>query len=148
MTRIRTFYDRYAPLLIVVCLLVATIGVIIGTSATFTSGALVNCLRRHASATAESSKAVREATVTRDVAAADFSVALNTEGEAFLAFVKKLARGRVDGPEDIGRLRATLAGRAAAARALDAAQAELDQVRRDNPVPDPPAVFCKLGEAS
>lgn len=146
MRLLRAFYDRYAPVLVVFCLLVATGGVIIGTSATFTSGAVVDCLREHADATSKSNKAVRAATVARDDASSAFGRALNREGEAFLTFVNELSRGRVDGPEDLGRLRASLADRARAALALEGAQVNLDQVRLDNPIPAPPAEYCGLGD--
>lgn len=148
------WYARWAPIVVSIVALVAVVGVITGTTATITNGrqdaeanaqsaAVQKCFDRYAEAQSASSQAVREASVAKDKAQSERDDALNAEGRAFKAVVRKIISDTLT-PEDVQRLYASLDARDAAGRRLDAAQAELDKARADNPVPDAPSAFCSV----
>ena len=107
--------------------------------------ALLACINDYADASSTSSKAVRVASAKKDVATADFNLALNAEGAAFKRLIGAILAENVK-PADVQRLYDTLDERDRAGRALVAAQDELNEARRENPVPDPPSEFCGYGD--
>lgn len=149
-----SFYTRFAKVLLVVCLLTATGGVIIGTTAQIESGqntaatrSLVECLVDHGKASNEATAAVRKAAEAKDLAVGEFNATLQAEGLAFLALVTALANPataqKVYDPL-LKTLRETLAARATANQKVIRKQLDLDAARQENPVPAPPATFCGL----
>ena len=155
-TRLRQWYDHvflplyntWAPAVLSVCILFSGFAMVSTYLQQRTqdrvTATLLRCFDTYANNVSTSNKAVRDATVAKDDATADRDDALNAEGVAFLSFVRALQAGRVDGPEDIKPLADALADRAEAGQRLDKAQRRLDRVRRLNPIPEPPSVFCKL----
>jgi hypothetical protein len=149
-------YARFAKILLIVCLLAATGGVIIGTTATVQSARnadathnLVDCLKRHGAATSIASTAVRDASALKDAASLEFTATLAAEGSAFQALVTLLTTPGVTQEQfkpALATLRDTLADRSEANIKLIKAQAHLDRIRAKNPVPPPPAIFCGLEE--
>lgn len=148
------FYTRFAKILLIVCLITATGGVIIGTTAQVQSGkavqankTLTECLNRYSAAQSLSSQAVRDASelVTEKTVLRD--IALDEEGEAFQRLVDSL-RAKKYKPAILDALSDALAGRAEAATALQSAQDNLSLVRADNPVVPPPATFCRIEQNS
>lgn len=107
------------------------------------NAALVACLNAYAALNSDTSAAVREASVKRDDATKARDKALDREGIAFLDLVEAL-RAEKYRPAILDRLADTLRDRADAAADLAAAQANLDQVRKDNPPVPSPAVFCDV----
>lgn len=103
------------------------------------AAALVECLNRYSVQTETRSNVLGDATEVRDAATERRDDALNAEGNAFLHFVQLLVDGKADGPEDIQPLLDSLKKRATTSRALDRAQALLDQAREDYPVPKAPS---------
>lgn len=96
------------------------------------SSRLLACFDEYAAASAATSQAVRDASVSL----ADATTARDVALDALFRYIA------TDPPPDsptgvrlFGRLLASNA-------ALVAAQADLAQVRADNPVPDPPSTFC------
>lgn len=149
--RVRQFYDLVAPFLVILIGIAAAAGIWVGAAATITNGRqdeanakLLGCLNSYAALSSTGNRLIRDATVARDVATVNRDEALDVEGAAFLRFVLDLRAGKVTSAAQLDDLIDSLRGRAAAASALEEAQAHLDQVRRNNPVPDPPAVFCDV----
>ena len=150
------FYARFAKILLLFCLLTATGGVIIGTTATIqaataTQGTrvIVECLKLHGKAMTETNDAVRDATVARDAAVGEFNATLQAEGAAFLALVAALSQPSPDQAVFkplLQTLSETLASRAEANRKVISKQALLDEARAKHPVPPPPSEFCGLEE--
>lgn len=156
--RLRAFHDRVAPLLIVpigvigaTALLIAAVAGVDASSAankaeanSTANAALVQCLNDYASLNSASNALVRDATVLRDDATKARDKALNEEGVAFLQLVLDLKAGTVTSTEAFNDLIDTLRDRAAKAKALETAQENLDEVRRQNPTVPSPAVFCDV----
>ena len=155
--RLRALHDRVAPFLIVPigvlgasALLVAAIAGVDASSAaakaeanSTANAALVKCLNEYARLSATSNAAVREATVERDVAVVKRDAALDEEGIAFLALIEAL-RAEKYRPAILDTLSDTLHERARAAADLEAAQQNLDDVRKEFPPTPAPAVFCNV----
>ncbi|WP_163168115.1 hypothetical protein [Arthrobacter sp. Alg241-R88] len=150
----RLWYDRWAPVVVTAVAILAVVGIWIGAAATITNAqqdrrtdaantAVQKCFDRYAQAQSSSSKAVRVASEAKDIATAARDDALNREGRAFKALVRKILNDTVT-PDDVQHLYATLDERDAAGRRLDAAQAELDRAREENPVPSAPSEFCSV----
>lgn len=150
----RTWYDRWAPVVVTLTALLAVIGIWIGTAATITNGQqdarenvatkkVQGCFDRYAQAQSASSKAVRVASEEKDRATAIRDDALNDEGRAFKVLVRKILTESVK-PKDVQRLAATLDARDRAGIRLDRAQAALDLAREENPVPSAPSEFCSV----
>lgn len=152
--RLRAAYDRVAPILVIACLLLASLFASVGMYAQSRVNAaqdrqrahdvqaLLECFDAYASAASASSTAVRRATQVRDEATTVRDDALNAEGRAFQTVVEHLLADAVT-PGDVQVLADALAARSTAARRLDAAQAGLDRARREHPVP-PPSEFCTV----
>lgn len=104
---------------------------------------LLACFDRFAGASSSSSQAVRDASVAKDIATADRDDALNAEGVAFLRLSRQILNDNVT-PDAFQDLVVTLEARKDASAELDAAQADLDRARRENPVPNPPSEFCDV----
>lgn len=148
------FYARFAKILLIVCLLAATGGVIIGTTAQINTSAnaaadrtLVSCLNDWSAESAAVSKAVRTASEAKDVAVTHFNATLADEGDAFLSLVEAIVDPTTKPSEYdklLQRLQRTLQIRSDANAAVITAQINLDAVREANPPPAPPAIFCDL----
>jgi hypothetical protein len=151
------FYARFAKVLLILCLLTATGGVIIGTTAQVQSGQavdanadLVKCLKDWSAETAKVAKATRAAAQEKDEAVTAFNSSLADEGDAFLQLVSALVdpdTERAEYAQLIQRLERTLAVRADANALVLQKQRALDRVREENPIPEPPAIFCQLDVA-
>lgn len=155
--RLRALHDQIAPLLVVPIGLLGAAALIIaaiaGVNASGASqraesnssanAALVKCLNEYAGLSAVSNAAVRDATVKRDTAVVVRDAALDEEGIAFLALVEAL-RAEKYRPVILDQLAETLRDRAEAAADLEAAQADLDAVRKAFPPVPAPAVFCDV----
>jgi hypothetical protein len=153
------FYARFAKILLIFCMLAATGGVIIGTSAQLQSSGvsiankkLTDCIRDWSTENSKVSKATRDAAAAKDVAVTAFNATLADEGDAFHGMVK-LFLASIKDPEStdtedyrlvILKLERTLQARSDANRVVIDAQNHLDKVRADNPIPAPPAEFCHL----
>ena len=131
------------------CAFIATTALVLGVWATQVNGQqnrdnthLLACLDQYASSSSSASSAVRDATVARDQATAARDNTLNAEGRAFLVAVNHILDQDIT-PADVQNLRDALQDRTDAAEKLDKAQATLDKARRENPVPNPPSVFCQ-----
>lgn len=153
-TAYNAWYYRRAPVVVTAVAMLALVGIWLGAAATITNGqqesranlrdsAIQKCFDRYASAQSASSSAVRDASIVKDEATRKFNQALNDEGQAFKRLVRKILADRVQ-PADVQRLYETLAARDRAGRAVERAQAELDKVREENPVPDAPSEFCSV----
>jgi hypothetical protein len=147
------FYARFAKILLIVCLLTATGGVIIGTTAQIASGengratrSLVACLNDWSAKSSASSKAVRTASEKKDIAVTKFNATLADEGEAFLDLVESFVNpaGDHDTEQLLLDLERTLQLRADANYEVILAQNELDQAREDYPLPPAPSLYCDL----
>lgn len=144
-SRFLPWYNRWAPAMVIGCL-ATVILVTIGTYANYArlesdrkqrdgeNRALLDCFDTYASASASTSKVVRAATVVVDKARVKRDRALQDVFEL-------IATNPPDNDPNGVRLFALLV---VANRELVVAQNELDKVRRDNPVPDPPSAFCEL----
>lgn len=150
----RVWYDRWAPVVVTAVAILAVVGIWMGTAATITnaaqdrradaaSRAVQKCFDDYAIAQSASSKAVREASVVKDEATKVFNQALNDEGRAFKALVRRILADEVE-PSDVHRLYRTLARRDRSGRAVERAQVALDKARADNPVPSAPSEFCRV----
>ena len=150
----KNWYARWDALVVSIVALTALIGIWVGASASITNGqqdradalrdsAVQKCFDKYAQAQSASSSAVREASVVKDEATRLFNQALNDEGQAFKALVRKILADAVTA-EDIKRLYDTLEARDRAGRAVERAQVKLDKAREDNPVPDAPSEFCSV----
>lgn len=148
------WYYRRAPVFVAVVTVIALVGIWLGAAATITNGqqerradlrdsAIQKCFDRYAQAQSASSSAVREASVVKDEATAAFNQALNDEGAAFKALVRKILADQVT-PEDIKALYDSLEARDRAGRAVERAQEALDKAREENPVPSAPSEFCSV----
>lgn len=104
---------------------------------------LLECFDEFAALSSASSVAVREAAAAKDIATAARDTTLNEEGLAFRKLTRKILAQTVSA-DDIKRLDEALAARARAGRALERAQADLDQAREDNPIPPAPSKFCAV----
>lgn len=139
------WYNRWAPAMVIGCL--ATVALV--TVATYTNyaslesdrrareienRALLDCFDEYASASASTSKAVR-------LAAVDVDQARVTRDRALQDLFEYIASDHQNG--DI-RGRQIFTRVLVANRVLVTSQRRLDQVRKDNPVPDPPSEFCEL----
>jgi uncharacterized membrane protein YccC len=122
-------------------LVLGVIGVYVNSQQDKENARLLACLDQYASSSSSSSIAVREASVRKDAATAERDDALNVEGRAFQRLVEHIVAQDAT-PADVKVLAVALQHRADAAEKLDRAQAELDKVRKDNPVPPPPSKFC------
>lgn len=151
-----TFYARFAKVLLIFCLLAATGGVIIGTTAQVKSGkateanaALTQCLEDWSAENSRVSKATRKAAEAKDDAVTVFNSTLADEGQAFLDLITAIIQQDSSQHEYdllIQHLERTLRARADSNQVVVDAQNKLDSVRAKNPVPPPPAEFCHLGE--
>lgn len=143
----RSLYDRVAPVLVIFCLLAslfASVGIYYQDRQRDADRAeLLKCFDQYAELQSASSVAVREASVEKDEATTLRDDALNAEGMAFQAVVEEILAGDLT-PAAVRRLAATLEVRARASRRLDVAQDNLDEARRENPVPAPPSEFCSV----
>lgn len=152
--RYRHAYERYAPFLVILIGIAAATGIWVGATAAIgnarqdeANAKLLDCLNDYAGANSSSTKAVRDAAEAKDIAVAHFNGTLNGEGEAFLRLVRALINPdtkSTDYPLLLQTLERTLEVRADAGQQVIDAQAVLDKARKDNPVPDPPAIFCDL----
>lgn len=163
-----SWYYRRAPALVTAVAVVALIGIWLAAAATITNGqqdrraeardgAVQRCFDRWADAQSASTSAVRDASVVKDEALAKkeaasrhFNKALNDEGQAFKALVRKILAQDVE-PADVKRLYDTLDDRDRLGRVVERAQADLaraqrklDKARTENPVPDAPSTFCSV----
>lgn len=138
---IRAWYDKWAPAFVIMVGILAVIGIAIGAGATVTNGqqdrradaqtkALLACFDEYTSASATTSKAVRDASVEKDAASAVRDVKLGLALSALVAGLPNL--------DD------RVADLVAANAVLVDAQKALDAARDDNPVPDPPSEFCNV----
>lgn len=139
------WYNRWAPAMVVGCLVTVAL-VTIGTYVNYASlesdrreremenSALLGCFDEYASASATTSKAVRDASVSVDEARVNRDRALQRLFEVIAA----------EPPEGDPRGQRAFARLLVANRALVGTQKQLDQVRKENPVPDPPSDFCEL----
>lgn len=169
---LRSIHDRYARVilagiaaLIVPLMVMTLVATLDNWRQDNERDTLLDCFDQFANDSSTTSKAVREATAARDLAAyerdeaeATRDDALNSEGRAF-SDVTHAIRKSLDGVQ-VGRdesrrlfvaLDDALAEREAAARVLDKKQAKfarkqahLVKVRAENPVPDPPSKFCTV----
>lgn len=164
LTRLREHYYEWVPLAVVVIGAIATAGIILSSVATITNvrqdathaaeneardkqtAVLLKCFDQYAQAQSASSSAVREASVKVDEATGVRDDALSAEGVAFKNLVRRVL-ARTATKEDLRVLSETLAKRARTSRVLDRAQNELDQARKDNPVPPAPSKFCSVKPA-
>jgi hypothetical protein len=148
------FYALYAKPLVLFCVLAATCGVIIGTTAQVQSAraveanrVLTQCLVDWSAESSATSKAVREVSAQRDLAEIDFFERLNEEGDAFYTLVDRLTDPATS-PEVydvlIKQLRDTLDKRGQKTTNLIKAINALKDARTEYPVPPPPAEFCGL----
>lgn len=140
-----SWYTRWAPAMVIACIATVVL-VTIGTYSNYATleadrqsrekdnARLLGCFDEYASASAATSKAVRVATVAVDQARVRRDRAL----QVMLEFI---ATNPPAGDPRGARLFAVVL---AANSGLVTAQTELDKVRRDNPVPDPPSEFCTL----
>lgn len=146
----RSWFDRNVALLYMVVAVLALIGITVATAATITNGrqdaersaenkardqqtsALLDCFDEYAAASATTSKAVREASVV----VADATTARD---EALQTLLDYIATEPIDGTTRGAALFATVLKTNAS---LVQAQADLAQVREDNPVPSEPSSFC------
>lgn len=147
----RKHYDRFAPYLVLLIGIFAAIGIWIGVLAGVANARqdeansdLLDCLNRYAGVNADVSAKIRDAAVAKDVQLSKFHVALNDEGIAFESLVNDLYAGTLENQSDLVPLKQSLHRRSDAAAALLKAQENLDQVRVDNPIPDPPRIFCDI----
>jgi hypothetical protein len=163
-----TWYYRRAPALVTGVAIVALIGIWLAAAATITNGrqdaradardsAVQRCFDRWADAQSASSSAIRDASIVKDEATAKkdeasrrFNKALNDEGQAFKALVRKILVRDME-PADVRRLYDTLDERDRLGRVVEDAQAELakaqrklSKAREENPVPDAPSTFCSV----
>lgn len=155
--RLRSIHDRYARVILagIATLLVPLMALTAAATldnwqqnsdikaATAAQDELLVCFDEFAAASSVSSKAVRDASVRKDIATADRDDALNAEGVAFKRLIRHILKEKVS-PKDVRTLAKTLEARDDAARHLDRAQAALDKARRENPIPDPPSKFCDI----
>lgn len=144
-SRFLPWYNRWAPAMVVGCLITVAL-VTIGTYANYASleadrkarelenATLLDCFDEYASASAATSKAVRDAAVVVDESRVTRDRALQRLFEVIAA---DLPDGDPRGERAFGNL-------LLANRDLVGAQRHLDEVRKDNPVPDPPSEFCEL----
>lgn len=157
--RVRSFYERWSPVAVMVIGILAAVGIWIGAAASITNARqdadradenkardletsrLLKCFDQYAQAASASSSAVREASVIVDEATGIRDDALAAEGDAFKRVVRRILAHTVT-DADVKHLADTLQQRARTSRALDRAQGKLDQARRENPVPPPPSKFC------
>lgn len=148
--RVRRFHDQYArailagiaALLVPLCVM-TTVATLDNWRQDNERDKLLGCFDQFAAASSASSKAVRVASAAKDVATTNRDNALNAEGRAFQRVTDGLLDKSVT-PADIKALNDALADRNDAAAALDDAQDALDKAREDNPIPDPPSVFCEV----
>lgn len=141
----RRFYARIAPALVIFCLC-ASLFASVGTFAVQQAQeadrdarvqetrVLLDCFNRYASASASTSKAVRTAVVRVDQARVRRDRALQL---LFDQIVTNPPEGDPTTARIFTRVLETN-------RALVTSQQQLDRVRRQNPVPDPPSTFCEL----
>lgn len=148
------FYARFAKLLLVFCLLAATGGVIIGTTAQLQSGKakeasnkVVTCLESWSAENSRVAAATRQASENKDLAVTAFNATLNDEGQAFLALVQAIINPATTQElyqPLLLKLTRTLAARSDANALVIHSQRKLNRVRDKNPIPPPPAEFCHL----
>lgn len=151
--RARRRYERWAPLIVVLIGLTAAAGIWIGASA-LVAGAqqqarndvanrardaklaavaeenrkLLECFDKYADAQSSGSQIVREASA---VQGDTLRAAVGELGHVF----RMVLQGKLQGIEDLRPF-------VTAADAFEAASERLDQARAENPVPEPPSVFC------
>lgn len=152
-TLFRLWYNRWAPVIMGLCLVIGAGAAVIGVAGIYRTSAtqqeqqrLLACFDRYAATSSTSSQVIRVASVRKDEATADRDDALNIEGQAFLQLTKRILAGDVTAA-DVKRLADALDDRARASRELDRAQDALDKARRENPIPDPPSKFCNEKES-
>lgn len=147
-TSFRLWYNRWAPVIMGVCLIIGATAAVVGalglvrTSATQVEQArLLACFDRYAAVDSTSSKVIRAASVAKDDATSAFFTSLGIEGRAFKRLTHRILTSDADAA-DVRQLDRALALRAQAQARLERAQDALDQAREDNPIPDPPSEFC------
>ena len=153
------FYARFAPLVIMICLLIS-IGAGVGTY--FTQRAqdaetaerqrvttiLLGCFDTYAERFSSASKEVRAAQVYTDgIEARTDRVAARREDafqELLTLFLRQPPPTEAESIAAFKKLRRTTADLAVAREALVKARMNLGEVRAAHPVPDPPSKFCEI----
>jgi hypothetical protein len=146
---LRGFHDRYARVIlagIAALLLPLMVMTTVSTTANWRQDNerddLLACFDEYAAADSQQSSKVREAAIVKDEATSARDDALALEGEAFLHLARKIKNQSVTA-EDFDALVDSLRVRKIASRELDRAQANLDAVREEYPIPPAPSEFCK-----
>ena len=155
------FYARFAPLVIMICLLVS-IGAGVGTYFTQraqdaettarqkTTAILLGCFDTYADNFSNVSKEVREAQVHTDaVESRTDQVAAHREAafqELLTLFLRKPPPTEAESIAAFKKLRRTTVALSSARNRLVDARANLAAVRAAHPIPDPPSDFCNLPE--